>query len=147
MDKLLPCPFCGVVPEQSIGNNGSEESSDFFIGCENDDCSSFPNVMAVIAYDDPDKDQAKRLWNTRVDTAKCEALQRDKQEITAEANVLHCVVGELEEALQYYANHKKNTDDRGRYIYHKKDDPEWCDTFDDGDTAKAALSKLKGGMG
>jgi hypothetical protein len=54
--ELLPCPFCGTVPElQPALHHG------FFVGCENPQCPVSPETT----FDAETPEQAAERWNTR----------------------------------------------------------------------------------
>lgn len=55
MSELLPCPFCGQVPEVlPLHNHG------FFVECENDACPTKPETRGFDT-----EEQAAVAWNDR----------------------------------------------------------------------------------
>ena len=57
-EKLLPCPFCGVIPES--GNVDERFESSYNIVCTNNACTGMPSTEN---YDTPA--EAITAWNTR----------------------------------------------------------------------------------
>ena len=62
-EKALPCPFCGMHPEQGFGpvtycQLHGDPDRNWFIRC--------PNKHAKITA--ADQDRALKIWNTRIPT-------------------------------------------------------------------------------
>ena len=56
MTELLPCPFCGAVPDAAYF------AGEWFVGCRHPYMIGGMHNVAVSA---PDRDEAVRIWNTR----------------------------------------------------------------------------------
>jgi hypothetical protein len=57
MPELLPCPFCGAVPEMQPAH-----AHGFFVSCENPACPIAPETT----HNTDTPEQAAERWNQRV---------------------------------------------------------------------------------
>jgi hypothetical protein len=65
--RLLPCPFCGVVPLERFEKNpnGPKYPDHWFVWCENLDCKAGGESM------EETQAEARAAWNTRVPPQRC----------------------------------------------------------------------------
>lgn len=117
---LLPCPFCGDHPDFSIGNNGTDKSSDHLISCQNEKCAAQPNMLIVVEDNEP-PDAAIKIWNTRALSAQPAAdmqggakdalIERLKNEAifhAGEARAANATLNEIYQAVSQATGEKAN---------------------------------------
>ena len=65
LEDLLPCPFCGMLPQiYGIKNDGFEI---FTIRCENSQCSAVGDCEKCYCWiEESSKKSAIKRWNTRL---------------------------------------------------------------------------------
>lgn len=61
--NLRPCPFCGHPAIMRIGNNGTYDTSDYYIECANEDCGV--STPMVVGHQETER-MLTEIWNARV---------------------------------------------------------------------------------